>query len=74
MMKKIGREKLPMRFKIRDSNHHRGIVIGNTVIFNGAFRQEVKRIKSIYQYDNYTHGYYVEYKDERKLYIIYLRK
>ena len=75
MLKKINREKLPTRFKIYDSNWNRGIVIGNTIIFNGSRRKEVKKINTFLKYDNNTHGYYIKYKDnEPKIYIIYLRK
>lgn len=74
MLRKMQREKLPIRFKIHDSNWNRGIVIGNTVIFNNKkYRMETKQIKTIYQYDNHTHGFYVEYKKDPVLQIIYLR-
>ena len=73
-IKQIKREKLPQRLKIYDSNWNRGIMIGNTIIFTGKFRKETKQIRTIYQHNNDTHGYYIEYKNEIKLYIIYIRE
>lgn len=73
-IKKIKRESLPQRLKIYDSNWNRGIMIGNTIIFTGKFKKETKQIRAIYQHNNDTHGYYIEYKNERKLYIIYTRE
>lgn len=73
MITRIKREELPIRFKIFDSNWNRGIVIGNTIIFNAKYRKETKQIKTIYRHNNDSHGFYVEYKNENVLYIIYLR-
>ena len=73
MIKEIKRNEVPIRFNIYDSNWNRGIIIGNTIIFTSKYRKETKQIRKIYKYNNYTHGYYIEYKDERKLYIIYTR-
>lgn len=74
MIRKIKRESLPQRLKVYDSNWNRGIMIGNTIIFTGKFRKETKQIKTIYQHDNDTHGYYVEYKNERTLCVILTRE
>lgn len=74
MIRKIKRESLPQRLKVYDSNWNRGIMIGNTIIFTGKFRKETKQIKTIYQHDNDTHGYYVEYKNERILCVILTRE
>ena len=74
MIKEIKREELPTRFKIHDSGWNRGIIIGNTAIFTAKHKKETKQIKSIYQKDNYTHGFYIQYKKDPVLKIIYLRE
>lgn len=73
MIRKVKREKFPIKGNIFDSNYNSGIIIGNTIIFNGKTK-EIKKIKAIYQHNNDTHGFYVEFKGENKLKIIYLRE
>ena len=74
MLRKIKREKLPKGINIYDSNWNRGIIIGNTLIFNSRYRRESKKIKNLYKQDNENHYLMVEYKGEPTLKVLYLRK
>lgn len=74
MIKRVKRETFPMKLKIFDSNWNRGIMIGNTIIFTARYRKETKKVTSVYQKDQYTHGFYVKYEKDPVLHVIYTRE